>query len=747
MTRRSLFWLLLADLFLGIWFFQDGLWGGSMLAPLDCGPTLMPKFQFMDPASGAVPRNHHIIDQFTFDLPYQHEIYHALRRGEMPWWNPYTFSGQPFMADAHVNTTDPARLFCYFLLPFELAYNWTLVLHWLLSGLGMFLVLRRWRFDAWICVGLALAWQLAACHTHSWGHPWLRATFLYYPVLWWAWERWADRPHWKPLCLASLLTGLIFYTGNLQSHAYLVLFAVAFLFGYAGRSLAALKRILPGVMLSGIIGAALSLPVVLNEIEFFLRGIRHVASPEWKANLSGLISLAGVYPWVTGSFRTLDWGKYFSHSGLAYFVFIGSIAFALAGLGMFLRPSDPTRQRQKRMALGLVALYFCAILSTPLQAWLYWRSAAVGVLGLLVLAAIGLEEMLRQASPLKKTAWVVVVVAVVSATAANLEGWFIYPRHVQQARIFVEKCLQVTPALDSTPALRNFQIENFPNEVTFQNPETIWAFLGLLSLAAFAAFPRLRSRRWSLPALLVLNLVPLASYDQRFLPRHPVEMWHRLLAGGPEQKRLCELMQDKPVRMHEIAVGGHEQAMLNCLPTLYRVRSANGYCALVPRTLLNLPPQELDPVRDLIADYDYLNPTRGQPAGILKTNLHAGQVVFRWLGSQPRAFRAQTLSLNEVRLTFEPGSPGTLLWTDTYFPGWRAWSGSRELSVKPAPPCFSHIEIPSEAEVVLLRYRPALLPFGMAGVFAGVASLLVMAFLGRRQDRLQEGSASPDAAG
>lgn len=731
MKHRCWVAFLIIEVLLSLWLYRDALWGGSMLAPLDCGPTLMPKYRFMDPDAAAMPSNHYIIDQFTYDLPLQYTIYQAYRRGEIPWWDPYTYAGRPLLADAHINGTDPIRRLCYKLLPFALAYNWTKMLHSLLLGVGMFFLLRHWRFGEWISIGLALAWQLAVCHIFVWGHPWLQASYLYYPFLWWAWEKWWQKPGWKPLVLASLLASLIFYSGNLQSHSYVVLFAGTFLFGYGGRSVAEWKKLVLGLGVSGLLGAALAAPVLLNQIEFFHIGVRSVHRSPWLASWSGVLSLTGMYPWITGTFRTLDWGKHFSQSGLGFNVFIGSVAFVLAALGVVLRSADERLRCQRRMALWLAGLYFVGVLSTPLLDWLYMRSAGLGVLGLLVLAALALEEIRHCPKAWPRLARTVLALTLLLAALANLEALVIYPHYLPKVRQIVNSALAANPNLDLAPGLREFQIQNFANEVSFKNPETVWATAGLLALAAFAAFPSLRSRSWSLPLLLTLNLVPLAQFDWRFQPRHPIALWERLKEGGPEQKRLCEFLQDKPVRLIETAPGIHEQVLPHCLSEFYRIRMANGYSSLLPRSLFTMPSEAQEPYRSEIADYSYENPARGLAVGVLKTNANAGHVVFHWLRpASPRTFTARTVSLNEVELTFAAGPAGTLVWTDTYFPGWRAWSGTKPLPLKPAPPSFSHIEIPADATTVVLRYRPSLLSYGIASALAGLGVLGAIAFVG-----------------
>ena len=100
-TVRALAGFLAVQLLLALLLFRDALWGGSLLAPLDIAPALLSEFKAVDPAR-EVPDNHYILDQLVYDLPLQRTLHAAVRRGEVPWWDPYTFGGRPLLADAHV---------------------------------------------------------------------------------------------------------------------------------------------------------------------------------------------------------------------------------------------------------------------------------------------------------------------------------------------------------------------------------------------------------------------------------------------------------------------------------------------------------------------------------------------------------------------------------------------------------------------------------------------------------------------
>lgn len=129
------------------------------------------EYQFLEPDADGIPDNHYIIDQLIYDLPLQKVIYESYRRGEIPWWTPYAYGGRPLLADAHCNGTDPIRLICYALLPFELAYNWNFVLRGIITGFGMLCLLRQLRFPPWISLIVAATAQFAGCFAIYIGHP------------------------------------------------------------------------------------------------------------------------------------------------------------------------------------------------------------------------------------------------------------------------------------------------------------------------------------------------------------------------------------------------------------------------------------------------------------------------------------------------------------------------------------------------------------------------------------------------
>lgn len=701
--RHELGLFLVSSILICLAIFQGAFWGSRILAPVDIAPTIFSKYRYVDPLAGHVPANHYIIDQLTFDLPLQYTIYNAYRHGEIPWWDPYTYGGRPLLADAHVNGTDPIRVLCYLTLPFVSAYNWNLILKSILTGLGMLLLLRHLRFELSISLSLALTYQFAGCFAVFFGHPWIQASFAYYPFLWSAWSIGIQRHFWRYSVIGAGLAALIFYCGNLQSHAYLPIFGLCFLVGHGSLDKTLWPRASGMILFSGIIGAALAAPVLFAQIEDYLNSIRTASfspSSAW-SYLVGIMSLSAVFPWTLGTFRTFDVSKLAGFEAVGFLMFIGSAAFLLALLGCVkANVLQADQQGTKRTAITLVIVYLL-VCSCPLLPILYTRMAPLGVMGLIVLAAFGLSALRNSARPALGVAWTIAGGAVAIVLTLNLMAFVIYPKIIDRVRTLVAAREQTNTRFDQTPSLREFQIESLPREISLLNVETSFAFLSLLGLAFYFV------RRPSTPMqylLLTLNFLPVIFFFSRFVPNQPVIYWERLLAGGPEQRRVADLLNPGHQRLLEESPGLNDMLFPNNMGHLQKIHTVYGLSALQPASIFQWPLKE-KPSPELVADYVYRSDRRGAEAGELAKVTNRGTSR---LHATQRRVSILDETLNDLRVSIEPGPADTLLRTDTLYPGWRAeLNGERvPLRQEDATP-FSIIELPASdaASVVTYHYR------------------------------------------
>lgn len=83
---------------------------------------------------------------FGDDIHHQYYFYRQffnewIGKGIFPWWNPYLFGGEPFIANPVVNIWYPPN-WLFSVLPLNIAFSWHLALHIFWAMLGMYWLLR-----------------------------------------------------------------------------------------------------------------------------------------------------------------------------------------------------------------------------------------------------------------------------------------------------------------------------------------------------------------------------------------------------------------------------------------------------------------------------------------------------------------------------------------------------------------------------------------------------------------------------
>jgi hypothetical protein len=701
--------------------YGSALWGARILAPLDIAPAIFPAYKFVDPTSNGIPDNHYIIDQLTYDLPLQHVIYDAYRRGEIPWWDPYTYGGRPLLADAHINGTDPIRILCYLTLPFVLAYNWNLILHSIVAAAGMFILLRFWRFGLFTCTTLAIAWQFSGAFVMHFGHPWIAGTFVWFPFIWICWERALARgfSSVRNITFAALLCAASFYSGNLQSHLYLPLFALVFLIGHFITSWQASFRVMTVLATSGILGAALAAPVLANQVEFFLLSTREVAmSLEWwKHPTKLLLSLGGVFPWATGTFRTLDIGRIVRSAGTAWFLFCGSATFVLALVGLFARRAVCDSQRPLLIiSMGLVAIYLI-IIGSPLTHIFYLRVAPLAILGLVPLAAIGLTWLASVQWVVRpKVALVTAIGALTTVAVINAGALLAYPAvksQLTQAALAADSSNKSFPA---APALRKFQVENFPSEVSLLNPETLLSLVGLLFLSGAIGTASAQYRRNLAYCAITISLLPLLGFANRFIPDHPIEMLEHLQAGGPTQLQAIELVQFNNGRILDPDM----QVFPYAMGVLYRVHTIHGYSALHPPSIFRYSDSISLPT-GYGADF-MLHFLGNETMSVESLSLRAPMGRFTSENGQQIDVVSETL--NSLTLHSPNGALTAFSRTDTPYPGWTASPDKGVTTARKEVSTLFDVRTKQPTSEILLTYTPTYLR--STSIVAFLAALLVL---------------------
>jgi hypothetical protein len=712
--------------------YREAMWGDALLAPLDLGPFVFENYEYMSDQTVEIPDNHFIIDQFTYDLPLQKRIYDSYREGEIPWWDPYTYGGRPLLADAHINGTDPVRVALYLTLPFELAYNWNFIIRGLLTGLGMFLLLRYLKITVGLAVIFSIAYQFAGWFTVHFGHPWIQASFVYFPLIWLVWLKAmeADKPS-RYYAYGSLLCAAIFYSGNLQSHTYLPIFALIFIISSLNGNRKKILQSIFCVGISGTVGALLAYPVLVNQLEFYLLNQRAIAGTE--SYLFELVSavltfptaiVGSSYPWALGSFRTIQPLRGFGGAGVEFYLFLGVLSIFLAGVALLRLKKSVQRDAWLLTQASLLILAFFIIICTPLTHIFYSRCAALAGMGLTILCAYGMQEILQRRINLNNKIVAAYTAAIVLvATSVSIFAWFIYPALLPGLQ---PKILQAYAARNTLmdPAthefMRLFQIGNFGKEVSLLNPEAALSVLGLMCFTGGCFISKHIHRNKMIVVGLIITLLPVLMFHHRFRPKHPISMWERMLDGGPAQKAAMATSKGW-LRIDERDTLTKEQIFPFATAALYKVHNISGYSALQPASIVNTTHSVYPTLHPSLWDGDFSSPPNlfGEKQDLVAT---AGS-RFRSLESgNPIPLQVVDESMNQLTIKVAPTSLNhVILRTDTHYPGWKITGGS---VTKLIPPFFTQTVIKSPE--ISYHYRPPGLRGALWSIIAGVIAVMYL---------------------
>ncbi len=163
---------------------------------------------------GSYPNKAQGPDVITEIYPWKYFSIEQFKNGQIPFWNPHNFSGNPQMANFQTASFYPFNLI-YFVLPFNISWTIFIMLQPLLSAIFMFLFLNRGlnlKKEASILGGIAFA-------------------FSSYMVVWMQYGNIASTILWLPLAL--LLIKKILEKQTLKNFLYLVIvLTISFLAGY-----------------------------------------------------------------------------------------------------------------------------------------------------------------------------------------------------------------------------------------------------------------------------------------------------------------------------------------------------------------------------------------------------------------------------------------------------------------------------------------------------------------------------------
>ncbi len=178
----------------------------------------------------AVPvKNNALSDVVDQIYPWKHFTIEELKKGRIPWWNPFSFSGNPHVADFQTAVFSPFNLL-FFILPFVDAWSLFILLQPLLAGSFMALFLRKLKISKEGSLLGSITFMLCGFLVVWMPYGTLSMAIAFLPLALYAIEASFERPKFFPLILLPISIAVSFFSGHFQASLYFTLYVLAYLF-------------------------------------------------------------------------------------------------------------------------------------------------------------------------------------------------------------------------------------------------------------------------------------------------------------------------------------------------------------------------------------------------------------------------------------------------------------------------------------------------------------------------------------
>ena len=216
-------------------------------------------------------------------VPWKMFTIDTLKSGEIPLWNPYSFSGTVHLANYQSAVLSPFNLL-FLLLPFVDAWSILVLLQPLLAGTFMFVFLKNLKLGNQSSLIGAVSFMFCGFITSWMGYATLGYAILFLPLALFFIEKYYTEREFKYLFMLSLTFPLSFFSGHFQISLYFLFFIVIYLLFklYETRD----KQLTFFCFAYLTFGALLTLPQVLPSVEAYTQSLR-----------SSIFQKAEVIPW------------------------------------------------------------------------------------------------------------------------------------------------------------------------------------------------------------------------------------------------------------------------------------------------------------------------------------------------------------------------------------------------------------------------------------------------------------------
>ncbi len=204
-------------------------------------------------------------------MPWKKLTIESLFKGQVPLWNPYSFSGTPHLANYQSSPFSATNIF-YFIFNFNLAWAIAVLIQPLLAGIFTYLFAKSLKRSEIGSSLSAVSFMFCGFITTWMSYTTLALAICFLPLALFAIEKYNITKKYRFLLLLTISFPLSFFSGHFQTSIYLSLFIFAYIiFKFIDTKD---KKILFESSLFSVFGILISTVQILPSIELYLSSVR-----------------------------------------------------------------------------------------------------------------------------------------------------------------------------------------------------------------------------------------------------------------------------------------------------------------------------------------------------------------------------------------------------------------------------------------------------------------------------------------
>lgn len=260
--------------------------------------------------------------------PWKFFTIHEIKKGNIPFWNPYSFSGTPHLSNYQTAVFSPFNLLYLLPIPFLTVWGLIVVLQPLLAGIFTYLFARSIKTSKSGALVSSLSFMFCGFIVTWMGYATLPYAIIPLPLALFAIEKYSESKKFIFQILLSFTFPLSFFSGHFQTSLYFLLGVVLYIL-YRSIFSSSKKQYVTLVWFI-VCGLLLCSPQLLPSIELYLQSVRSIMFQKNEAIPLQYITTVLSPDYFGNPVTRNDWfGHYAEWSSYA-----GSIVFILALLGI-----------------------------------------------------------------------------------------------------------------------------------------------------------------------------------------------------------------------------------------------------------------------------------------------------------------------------------------------------------------------------------------------------------------------------